>query len=428
MVGFGCTCAVLWRGSGSDPESRPRERQATGRPIRLVLYVKGFPATETGGPVGVAYNLVQEFLHDASVRVTLIVQTDSEEAEIRKVFGDPAGLNVIRLRYFPSMDDLRSLPRVVNAFRAADVVHFNEFPLRQAGYVVLARAMGLPTVFSLHGLLSEEARTFLGAHYPLRLQSGDRQAEVRAPRALVSLLVRLYRWLAPHWTAVVGNSEAHVARAVELENFDPSRIRVIPHGVDLPGRPPAPAAIHGGPPRLLFVGKLERTKGPDLLLDALDVLARDGVSVDLSIVGGGSLETDLRYRVRRSKGHRVTFYGSIPHEAVLPLYEWSDIVVVPSRYEAFGLVVLEAMAAGRPVVATSVGGIPTIITPRRNGSLVHPDAESIARGIRELIENPDLRAEMAKTNIADAARYSWAAIAPRYIAMYEDVARARAAR
>ena len=119
----------------------------------------------------------------------------------------------------------------------------------------------------------------------------------------------------------------------------------------------------------------------------------------------------------------MTFHGSIPHDAVLPLYEWADIVVVPSRYESFGLVVLEAMAAGKPLVATSVGGIPSVVSAGRNAVLVPPEAGAIADGILELIRAPGLRAEMAKANAIDVAAYSWTEIAPRYVALYRGLAR-----
>lgn len=388
-----------------------------------MLYAKGFPPTETGGPVEVAYRLAREFVRSDSLELTLVVQTDSEERDVRRMLGDPSGLGVIRLGYFPSPSDLRSVRRVFRAFRTSDLLHFNEFPLRHLGYVLLAKVTGIRTVFSLHGLLSEEAGTFLGPDYPLRIQSGGREVTVRAPSSLVSLVVRLYRWMAPHWSAVVANSEAHATRAVDLENFDPGRIHLIPNGVDVPPQPTPPAVDRGGPVRLLFVGKLERVKGPDLLLSALERLGRQGVSVDLSLAGGGSLEAELREQAGRLPGQRVTFHGSIPHDAVLPLYEWADIVVVPSRYESFGLVVLEAMAAGKPLVATSVGGIPSVVSAGRNAVLVPPEAGAIADGILELIRAPGLRAEMAKANAIDVAAYSWTEIAPRYVALYRGLAR-----
>ncbi len=125
------------------------------RPIRVVLYVKGFPTTETGGPVVVVYNLVKEWLRTGAAEVTLIVQTDSGEEEVREALGQPSGLTVIRLGYSPSAEDVRTLRRVLRAFRNADVVQFNEFPIRLMGYVILAKARGIPAIYSSHGLPTE---------------------------------------------------------------------------------------------------------------------------------------------------------------------------------------------------------------------------------------------------------------------------------
>jgi len=94
---------------------------------------------------------------------------------------------------------------------------------------------------------------------------------------------------------------------------------------------------------------------------------------------------------------------------------------VPSRYEAFGIVVLEAMAAGRPLVATSVGGIPEIVNAPRNAILVAPEATSIAAGIRRLASDPDLGRRMAVANREDVASFSWSRIAPRYLELFREL-------
>ena len=120
-------------------------------------------------------------------------------------------------------------------------------------------------------------------------------------------------------------------------------------------------------------------------------------------------------------GHRITFQGYLPHDAVGSFYEWADIVVVPSRYEAFSIVVLEAMSAARPIVATAMGGIPEIVSSPTNAILVAPTPESIAGGIRQLVDRPDLRAGMAKANLAKVRSYAWSEIAPKYVSLYREL-------
>src|SRR6266699_1608002 len=212
-----------------------------------------------------------------------------------------------------------------------------------------------------------------------------------------------------------------MARAVEAEIFNPSRMRLIPNGVEV-GSPESPTpTAYKDPPRLLFVGKLERVKGPDLFLAALEILDSEGWRFDVGIAGAGSLEAELRIAAGRLKRQKVTFCGSVGHDAVRSLYQAADIVVVPSRYEAFGIVVLEAMAAGRPLVATSVGGIPEIVNAPRNAILVAPEAASIAAGIRRLASDPDLGRRMAVANREDVASFSWSRIAPRYLELFREL-------
>ncbi len=394
--------------------------------MNLVFYVKGFPPAEYGGPVVAAYHLIREFLKDPNLRVTLIVQTDCTEEEIHHSLGAPTDLTILRLRYYPSFHDLRTLLRVARELRKADIVHFNAFPFRHFVYMLLAKLQGIPIVFRVGGFLSGETETTFGPAYPLTVLTPRGRFRFRFPQVFARALLGLYRWVAPLWTAVIMNSEALKQRAVDVENFDTSRIHIIPNGVDLPTRPPRLPVPHDGPPRLLFVGKLEKIKGPDLLFDALGLLGREESVVELSVVGTGSLKKTLQDRAERLRPHRITFQGFCHGRELKRLYEWADIVVVPSRYDSFPLVVLEAMAARRPLVATAVGGIPEILSAPRNALLVDPDVKSIARGGRRLIQDPRLQVAMAEANFQDVHQYSWSAVAQRYLFLYERLVRGAA--
>lgn len=401
----------------------PDMGRGTGRPdaLRLALYVKGFPPRETGGPVEVAAHLSQELLRIPAVQLTLIVQTDSTEEEIRGIAGGGDRLDVILLPYFPTTRELRALRPVLRAFARATVVHFNEFPVRHLPLVLWAKLRGVPVVFSLHGLLSREIGTFLGPAYPLTLEGGGGAVRFRPPRAGAYLLQRIYRALRGSWTAIVAPSRTLRDDAIRIEGFPGDRMVVIPHGVDEPDSSAVPLEAHEGPIRILFVGKLDPIKGPDLLLDALERLAADQAPVDASFVGGGSLEADLRERAHGIAGSRITFYGVRRGQDLKALYTTSDIVVVPSRYETFSLVVLEAMAAGRPIVASRVGGIPEILQERRNAILVSPDGQALAAGLRTLIDDPKLRQSMREANLADSRDRSWSRVVTRYWDLYDRV-------
>lgn len=130
---------------------------------------------------------------------------------------------------------------------------------------------------------------------------------------------------------------------------------------------------------ILYVGRLERVKGPDLAIRALAVMN----GRRLTIVGEGSMRSRLSSLARElGVAHQVAFMGSLPHDKVLKLIGQYGCVVVPSRSEAFGLVALEAVAIGTPVVVTRVGGLPEAVMGSRQAIVVEPEPGAIAAGIR----------------------------------------------
>ena len=191
----------------------------------------------------------------------------------------------------------------------------------------------------------------------------------------------------------------------------------------MPMTQPEAPMLHDGPPRVAFVGKLEEVKGPDLLFAALELLARANRAVDVRVAGAGSLEPRLREWAPGLAPHRIEFLGSTPHEEALQVLAQADIVVVPSRYESFSLVALEAIAAGRAVVATRVGGIPEILHDPENALLVEPDGSALARGIDALLSQPERMREMGRASAKAAKRYRWSDIARQYDELYRSLLR-----
>jgi glycosyltransferase involved in cell wall biosynthesis len=146
---------------------------------------------------------------------------------------------------------------------------------------------------------------------------------------------------------------------------------------------------------VLFVGALERVKGVDVLLDAWDVIHERLPAARLAIVGAGSLSDEVRGRAERQIG--VDVLGAVPRERLRELIDDSALVVVPSRSEGMGRIVLEASARSRPVVASRVGGIPELVEDGRTGLLVAPeDVDALAGAVLRLLEDPSTSAEMGR--------------------------------
>ena len=127
--------------------------------------------------------------------------------------------------------------------------------------------------------------------------------------------------------------------------------------------------------RILFVGRLEARKGVDTLLESAVMLAASGVEFELRLVGDASLEgpSGLTYRDAFERDHpelgdRVSFLGRVDDETLRQEYMACDIFVAPSRFESFGLILLEAMMFSKPVVATDIGGMREIINDGVSGS------------------------------------------------------------
>jgi glycosyltransferase involved in cell wall biosynthesis len=117
----------------------------------------------------------------------------------------------------------------------------------------------------------------------------------------------------------------------------------------------------------------------------------------------------------------VTFVGFLQPEKYLETLNSVDALNLPSRIEAFAITVIEAMALGKPVITSNTGGIPEIIKEGRNGILVEPEPDQIARAIIYLYENEGLRKKISQNNREDVINYDWKPIVKQYMAVYREL-------
>jgi phosphatidylinositol alpha-mannosyltransferase len=190
-----------------------------------------------------------------------------------------------------------------------------------------------------------------------------------------------------------------------------------------------PPAETGGPVRLLFVGRLEPRKGCAILLEAYRRLRAEGLDARLSIVGAGPEEPALRRFVAAHNLDGVTFAGRATDADLPGWYAGCDIFCAPSPYgESFGIVVAEAMAAGRPVVAAANRGYATVLTGDAAAFLAAPgDAADLHAKLRTLVLDADARQRLGAWGREQARRYDCETIAPRLAALYREAVLSRAA-
>jgi len=219
------------------------------------------------------------------------------------------------------------------------------------------------------------------------------------------------------------------------------RITIIPPGVDIERFKPRPMdaarELLGLPPRheapiVLFAGRIEPLKGLDTLLRAFALLADP--SALLVVVGGDAHAREDQWsgeerRLRALAGElglgsRVRWFGSRPQGSLPALFAAADVVAVPSHYESFGLVALEAQACGTPVVASDVGGLRYIVEDGATGFLVPwDDPHAFARRIGALLHDNALRASLGARAVVRARSFAWPRVADRIQELYRGVLR-----
>ena len=241
---------------------------------------------------------------------------------------------------------------------------------------------------------------------------------------------------------IIAATPAEMAQIQWLYQANTQKIAIIPPGVDLSRFYPIPAdeakEVIGVPPcdqMLLYVGRIEPLKGIDTLIEAIAYIRRndgfEGNSFCLAVIGGEPdlSSDDMNVEMARLKDlcHEhglddlVTFLGKRDQDTLPYYYSAAEAVVVPSHYESFGIVALEAMACGTPVVASQVGGLAYLVQDGVTGYTVpSSDVKALADRIAELIKNPQLRDRLGEQAAAVAQEFSWEIIAKRILNLYQE--------
>jgi len=328
------------------------------------------------------------------------------------------GINVRRLHFLdPRLDDVKrsrpdlflaalyflpatrfQLERIVRTFRP-DIINVH-YPDAQIPFVLpLRNHFDFRLAVSLHG-------------YDIERYSGDGMANDRERNKFVALLRQA--------DVVTACSDYLLGQVRQLEPSVTNKARVVANGID-PSRFVVKQKHQHPRPYVLAAGRLTHAKGFDLLLTAFSQLNGRTRQTDLIIAGDGELRETLLQRVRElGLADRVHFFGQATPDEIVRLLNGSLFTVVPSRQEAFGVAALEAMAAGKPVLATRVGGLPEFVVGSAN-KLVEPSIEGLKNGLTDWLERDDAPASLGSQNRALAANYTWERTAEEYLQAYEAV-------
>jgi D-inositol-3-phosphate glycosyltransferase len=360
------------------------------------------------------------------------IQTLGPNARVIHIQSGPIGYWP-KMAVYEHLDEFteKLLEHAASEGKSYDIIHAHYWLSAKVARTVELR-WNVPTVQMFHtlGLVKREVMD----------EDVDGESDVR---------VEIEREAVRKSAAVVAASEIELSELRRLYRADLSRVAVIPCGVD-------PTVFH--PVRqadarellgrdqcerlVLFVGRIEQIKGIDVLLRALGILFQRYPEMQSEIcllVVGGALdpgddapETEKILELRRLvHEHRlesnVSFVGSRGQEELALYYAAADVCAVPSLTESFGLVALEAMACGTPVVATKVGGLQTVIDHGESGLLVPAgDDKALAEAIAQVLMDARLRMHLAHGARDRAEKFTWRRVGDRIVDLYDRVLRGHA--
>jgi len=298
-----------------------------------------------------------------------------------------------------------SIPVLVSLLftRSVDVIVENMTPYPTLS-VVLARISGTPIVAVQHEYFD---RTIYSTYGPLT--------------ATIQLIVQNFLRIFDYDTIIVPTN--HVKSMFVGYGIDSSKIEVVPNGVNWRRfHLPEVESCHAN---LVTIGRLSKRKGQSEILRAIERVHQEHGDVTLDVVGAGPARSRLEdLAIELDISNRVTFHGYVSDERKIELLNRAEIFVFASRQEGFGLVLLEAMSAGLPVVARNLPVYHEFFTDGQNGFLVEePVAAGLASKVIRLIDDGSKRSEIGKLNRDTASDYGWERTAAETNGIIEDITR-----
>lgn len=357
--------------------------------VHVVVLTREYHPVVTGGSSVAAADLADALIRQGE-RVTVVVPHGRQVSVASR-----GRLRVIRL---PG-GGARSVPLSLRRYLEGDVLHVHSYRLASLALGIQS-VSGAPLVCTCHSLAKYESLV-------------DRRRAL-ANQALIFRHAR--RIVSPsywEWRAIRRLYPSSAGRTV-----------VIPNGVHVPHA--SASGWRTAPQRLLYAGRVVRSKGVDTLIRAVAILKRSHPNVTLTLIGydtGGQWASLRRLAGQVGVSRSIRWLGGRAHRAVLGEYRRYGMVIMPSRMEAFGLVALEALAQGVPLVSTRRGGLSDFVSDRVAQVIPTVSAAAIASAVRSVWSDRKRTLLRVLAGRQLAARYSHAAVAARYRRLYRSVVR-----
>jgi len=240
------------------------------------------------------------------------------------------------------------------------------------------------------------------------------------------IVSRIIRYVVRQADCIIAVSISQKKKILVFDSSVEKKIKVIPNGVDLSDFKPMASGFtrkkigfNVGSSAITFVGRLDPVKGVSYLLEAIKKLDESGLKINLLVVGEGCELANLKkLTLDLGLSEKVFFAGARPHNEIALWMNACDVFVLPSFDEGWPTVFFEAMACGKPIVATNVGGSPEVIKSTDFGFLVPPgNSTALAEAIKKALAKKWDKSKI----LAYAGKHSWSEIAKRTFRVYEDV-------
>lgn len=380
--------------------------------MKICLLSKMYPPI-VGGSGRYAYEIT-EALAEAGHNVDVFTQSAGDD----RTLGCHENISVHALTR--ARRHLVTFETLYFSVRARFAVNFDEYDvihgtLMPASTIALSDRLGIdtPVVLTSHSFALSE----VFAHTP------EKPADYLLKYAFHPMNVVMDNVAARSADRIIAISEEMREQLAGTYGVDESKLTRISHGVDTDRYRPREdvhPAVSEDRLTLLFVGRLISRKGADLAIEALAAVDRD--DIELLVAGTGRLADDLDQLAKeRGVDNNVAFLEYVPDEELPLLYASADATLFTSNYEGFGLVLLESLASGTPVIGTPAGGVPDIVENGTNGYVCEASPVAMSERIAALAGSPAELAAMSRAARAEVDGRDWTDVAARVEAVYRSV-------